>query len=320
MNPPATRLRRSNGKRSLTFVPANILAWPGGYTPITETESLVALGWIMRELARWKSDANVFDLMRTGSGRGHDGFPELVIEENNVFKHLHHLLTRLVNPKQNAEFVRFAREVLGFKSIDTPLQLPVRTPPSDVFAWLRSLYGCRLKVSPNRYHRRAVWLHGAALRLNAAGTCWCLRVSYSYRHDESSWVIGLDQRPGESLEAFDARAWVWVRDQIRWRNPEAFYNGFMIPADAMKQNELRSCAEVERRMFRFQKELRDVFSWGKGAPGFWENDIAESLVRDVCPQFRELAKIEMTGPRLAAMRRWIRQDRRAARAREKETA
>jgi len=308
------RARRRNGRRSFTIDPTRIIAWNGGYTPITETESLVALGWIFRHLAQWKTKANVYDMMHVGSGQRHRSIPAVVMDGASAFSQLRELLSRLAEPTRYPSFAKFARQKLGFKSLNRTLWVQARKPSSNVFSWLGSLHGCRLQASPNKSHPNAFWLHGAALYLVETTGRWNLRITHSYRQEDSTWAIGLDQKPDEKLEDFDARAWLWLRDQIAWRHDERFYHRFFVPSDGMKKNELLSCAGVERQMFGMQKSLRNVFSWGCGAPGFWEQGVTESLVRDASPQFRELKKIGMTGGRLRTLGRWIEQDRKAAAA------
>lgn len=307
--------RRQNGKRSFSIVPSRILAWTAGGTPVSETEAMVALGWIFRRLAGWKTKANVFDLMRPGSGCGNSAAPALSLEGDSVFKHLRGLLSRLAEPEAHPEFVRFAREELGFVSLEQPILVPVRKPAGGVFAWLRNLYGCRLKQSPNEYHTEAYWLHGATLSLNSRLSRWRLHVTYSYRHEDSSWGISLHQMPGEKLEAFEARTWVWLRDQIAWRHDEAFYTGFFVSPDGMKRNELQSCARAEQEMFRLKDNLRGVFAWGVNAPGFWEREVAGPMVFDASKQFRDVAKIQMTGERLKVLAGWAEHDLAEAKAR-----
>lgn len=311
-------MKRVNGKRSFLVHPLPLLAWTPGkyYTPVTETEALLALGWIFRCMTQWKTKANVFDWMRTGSGQGHSGYPAVVLEDDHACAYLRTLLSRLALPAEHPEFVRFAKAKLGFRNLQTPLLVPVRKPAHCVFEWLRNLYGCRLKESPNEFHHGAVWLHGATLRLNKLGTRWRLGVGYSYRHDDG-WGISLDQLPGEKLEAFDARAWQWLSDLIQWRHPEDFYHRFMVPADGMKRGELKSCADTERQMYAMKDHLRHVFAWGVGAPGYWERELAEPMVHDAHPQYRQIRQLEMTGRRLRTLKRWLRDDQRERAAKEK---
>lgn len=288
---------RRNGKRSIEIDPAVILAWtPGTRTPLSSMASLMVLGWIYRRMT-------VLKMATKGV------MPDVVLEDDVAFVSLRKFIVRLAGPNHDAEILRFAKSEMGFCSIAEPMKIPVRIPRADVFEWARHLWGLQLKEGPNSCHPMAKWLRGAVVRLNQKGTLWQIRVRYSYRHDDG-WAIGIDQMKGETIEAFDDRAWAWIRDLIAWRHDEKFYSGFFISADGMKKNELRNCAQVELKMHDRKSALCGVFGWGTGAPGNWESEIAEALVHDMSTQFRELKNLKMTSARLRTFKKWLREDRR----------
>lgn len=313
---PSEKPRRLNGKRSFSFVPAHVIAAgaaSNGYKPLDEIQALLALGWIFRQLMRWKprKKVNVYALMSPVSGG--NTVPPIFVGEGSAFGFLQNLMSRLARQDLHPDFVRFAHSMLGYRALDKGITVPVRVPPGmGLFSWLGELAGSRLKESPNTQHPKAVWLGVAKMFLNLQTGRWSIIIHYSYRHDDSSWSIGLVQDAGEKLEVFEARAWAWLRDQIQWRHEERFYAGFFASADGMKKSELKANARAEREMRELAKSLRKVFAWGAHAPGFWENDVAEALLEDADPQYRLVKHPNMTGARLRTLMKWIREDKKAA--------
>ena len=319
----ATPLALRNGKSFFILVPSVVIAGGSancGYEPITRTEALLALGWIFRKLAQWKTKRNVYDLMQTGSGCGHNSFPKISFEEDGAIEHLRLLLAHLLIRNGQPDVARFVRTQLGFRSLEKALRVPVRKPADDLFGWLAHLRGCRLKVSPNEFHKGAVWLHGAVFGLNRTATRWRVSVTYSYRHEDSSWGLRFEQNPGENFETFEKRVWAELAQLIQWRHPEAFYSHFMVSEEEMKKNELKSCAGAEEKMFTCAAQLRNLFTWGASTSASWQNQIAEALLSDEHEQFRENKKIEMTPARLRSLRKWIREDRVADAAKKAQKA
>lgn len=280
-----------------------------GYGGVPAAEALLAIQQILRALQRWqpRPPYHPFDFAAPGSGRGHTGWPTVAAggETERLALYMQRLAT-------SAAFARFARQQLGFRRPDRPLTLPFHRPRTVLPNWLGHLHGVRLKTSPNRYHPEAVWLHGGVWHFDARTCRLGFSISYAYRHESASWCIGLAARPGETLGAFLPRLWRWLEPQIQWRHPEAWYGQFCTGPDGMKQNELRTCAGPEQALERYKQRLRQVFAWGAGAPGFWENEVAEALLRDADPQYRTMGTIQMTGARLRTLHRWIREDRPAS--------
>lgn len=301
-----------NGKRTWPLVPA--LAMAGmrcnrGYEPYTDLQALLAVQWICRRLARWQTKTNVQDLTHLYGAINVHEWPSLTGQ--HAQKLLETYMARLANPTRHPTWMRFARKMLGFRRLDRPIIVKQRLPPGGLPQWMDNLVGAQLKKSPNQYHDKAVWLQGGRFRLSKDANRLTFAIGYSYRH-ESGWGISLQQNAGEPFEKFTDRIWRWLEPQIQWRHPEAWYHRFFGSHDGMKQNELRTCADPERKMHQFKEEIRNVFAWGKGCPGMWENELGSLLVRDTHEQYRTFEKIEMTGTRLHTVKRWIKQDRKIA--------
>lgn len=309
-----------NGKRSFQLVPAIIIAGPianHGYEPVSKVEALMAVQWICRQLLAWKHkrSANIYDMLYTGGGINHRDFPDIVPDcENNLWQPhdpcqlLRYLIAKLANRKY-CDWLRFARQMLGYRDLHTPITVRFRKPPMELPGWLAHFHGVRLKKSANKYHTKAYWLHGGYFRLTEDARRWKFNIEYSYRHEGSSWAIGIEQKRGEKFEAFIARIWAWIEPQIKWRHEESWYSRFYCGVDGMKQNELRTCSEPELRMWRLKSNLKSVFAWGT-APPDWEEQIAEGLLVDADPQYRDVLHIPMSPARLATIKRWIADDRR----------
>ena len=71
--------------------------------------------------------------------------------------------------------------------------------------WLLKIRG-RLRQGPNRYHKRAISVHGCLLDLTGAGA-WRIRLDYGYASESSSWFLEVAiQKKGEALPRFLKRA------------------------------------------------------------------------------------------------------------------
>lgn len=307
-------MKRTNGKRSFQFIPAQVIVDPPyGYPVLTREQSLAALLYICRRLRVWKQRTktkhNIYDWLIPGGGIGHNHWPASSPARDFSYERLQYILAKLAFP--DSPFLRFARASLGYRSLDKPITIRQHTSrlfDSDI-DWLSHLQGIRLKTSPNSYHKGAVWLHGAVLVPNEQATRWGIRITYSYRHEDSSWSIGLNQKSGETFRAFLDRAWQWLEPQIQWRHSEEWYTRFLCGVDDMKKNELKTCSEPESRMHRLKKSIEHLFAKAKHCPPYFENEIAESLLTEPDPQYRSLDRIQLTGQRLSTLKQWIKQDR-----------
>ena len=299
---------------SLTLLPSHIACGttPSGHPAVRSADALLALQYLYRQWLRWHPRGpafNRFDLAHPGGGRGHDAWP--CVAADQVEERLAHHFAAILRGGSGAFWTRFARQQLGYRGPHRPVTLRVPAPRQHRLPrWLKHLRGVQLKQSPNSYHPEARWLHGGVFVFQGPACRLGFRIQYSYRHESSSWHIGLDQRPKEGLSHFLDRLWRWLEPQIAWRHAEPWYHGFLVSADAMKWSELDNLNRTELAMSRYKEHLDAVFAWGKGAPGYWENDVAEALVRDASDQHRALDRPDMTAARLRTLYRWIREDRR----------
>jgi hypothetical protein len=310
---------RTNGKRSFLINPKAIAVSLGGtpmHQAITQIEALSTLQWIFSRLEDWRSrpgEADVIEALLPGCTGGSPSgrLPGIPLSDPNFLAdYLRRFFARLAAP--SPRFARFCAEALGLTELSVSLKVRFRKPADWPFEFLTHLYGVRLRQSPNEYHRSAVWLHGARLVPIAKARRWGVRIAYSYRHENSTWTIGLDQEPGEKLESFAERIWTWLEPQIVWRHPEEWYSRFYCGASGMKKSELRSLGEAELKMQTTADSLRAAFSWEGGCPPDWAEQVGESLLNDRHEQFRVMGKIEMTRKRLAAVKRWINEDQQKA--------
>lgn len=310
---------RTNGKRSFKIYPAWVASGTRGnhgYQTADDIESLITIQWICRRLKLWKTKRNVYDMVHTGGGINHREFPALTVTDHNDFEHIYtpfalltYLMAKLTNPKPD-DWQQFAKNMLWFRNVAEPITVKLRKPAGYMPHWLGHLHGVRLKKSPNTCHPKAWWLHGGCFHLNHNATGWVFRITYSYRHESSSWAISLAQKRGEKFEVFLNRLWVWLKPQIAWRHDDSWYDRFCVGHDGMKQNELKTCCEAELRMYQIKKDIRSVFAWGHHCPGMWEDDVGDRLIIDAHEQYRSVNLIQMTGKRLEILKRWISQDKR----------
>lgn len=321
-------MTKAYGKRSFKIYPAWIASGTRanyGYQPATNMESLVAIQWICRRLKLWKTKSNIYDSVYTGGGINHRHFPAITISQSSEvagyytpFGLLNYLMAKLTNPKSNT-WETFAKKMLGYRRLDKPLTVRLRKPPGEIPQWLGHLHGVRLKKSPNSCHPKAWWLHGGCFHLNENATRWVFRITYSYRHEDSTWAISLAQHRGEKFEVFLNRIWEWIEPQIAWRHDDSWHDRFFVGHDEMKQNELRTCCAAEFRMFDFKKDLRSIFAWGKHCPGMWEDEVGNKAIDDHAhEQYRLVHAIQMTGNRLAILKQWMAQDKRERTIAEKK--
>lgn len=289
---------RENGKRSFQIIPAHILA---GETP-GNVRSLVIYQWLCR---RYSGDERPIAGL---SASWPDAWKPALADGFAI-----PLVTRFfgmlaTSPKMAA----LAATRIGYAGLEQPITVHNRLPPREsCFNWLANLRGVRLKVSPNDSHPGAVWLRRATFWLNEEASRWTVNITYSYRHNDSGWAIGLQQDPGEKLEVFADRLWHWFEPQVQWRHPEAWYHRFLCTAEHMKRGEMEHCHRPETEMMKAKDAWRTLFTTGFRAPGYWENELAEPLVVDAHDQYRVFKQIEMSSARLRTVKRWIRQDRAA---------
>lgn len=191
---------------------------------------------------------------------------------------------------------------LGVTSISDEFRVEARVPAVWPLGFLSHLKGQPMKWEEGKVEQ--VWLRRlpGTLRIE-------VRLTLSWGRYRGSEVHSLAQKAGERMEMFALRVWEWLEAGIKWRMPQAWYQRFFGGEQGMKRYTLRGDMHGQRDAVKQLAAWETVFAWGRGADPCWADDLVERQMDRTDGQYSEARKIEMTGARVAVLKRWIAQDK-----------
>lgn len=213
-------------------------------------------------------------------------------------------LAKLVLQALVGERNRFAAFLswLGVTSIGDEFRVNARVPAAWPLGFLSHLKGQPMKWEGGKVDQ--VWLRRlpGTLRIE-------VRLILSWGRYRGNEVHSLAQTAGERLEVFSQRVWEWLESGIKWRMPQPWYQQFFSGEHGMKRYTLRGDMHGHREAVKQLDAWECVFSWGRGADPCWADEMVERQLDRSDGQYSTARKIEMTGARVAVLKRWIARDK-----------
>jgi len=146
-----------------------------------------------------------------------------------------------------------------------------------------------VQPGPNECHPGAIYAQEAWFQFGTYDRLWQFNLGYGYSRDPSTWTVALKQGRGESLRTFvDERVPKWLETRLE-------------PESDSGVRRYRNC-----RHDKLTSAVGEVFGWNSVKAGITTHLLVTALLD---------RKPELTGRRLAALRRWIKADREADRPR-----
>ena len=176
------------------------------HTGPTECEWAVVFEDWARKLGKWER--------QLGSNRqpmlfGHTALWDIQAASNDLAE----LFIHAGNNSPNGAFLR-DHGIKTWDDLDRVHTAPGWKPQRFAcHSWFGGyLIGRELKQPPDEQHPGATTIVNAGLRFGEGK--WWHHINYSYPHDSSSWVVGLEQKRREGREQFAARVDAWLADML----------------------------------------------------------------------------------------------------------
>lgn len=187
-------------------------------------------------------------------------------------------------------------------SISDEFQVKARVPAVWPLGFLSHLKGQPMKWEGGKVDEVFIRWVPNTLRIE-------VRLTVSRGRYRGGEVYALVQKAGERMEVFALRVWEWLEAGIKWRMPQAWYQRFFGGEQGMKRYTLRGDSHGQRDAVKQLAAWETVFAWGRGAETCWADELVERQMDRTDGRYSEARKIEMTGARVAVLKRWIAQDK-----------